>query len=296
MEPAEQKIECVAIFPPNPTSKRGKRVTWHLNENLQTLIYSAEKNVVLRNLSNGLESKIINNQISEHVTSTAIAPDGSIAYGTEKGVFRLISWNEVKQEFEVKVENSLIGAAINEIQFTQDGSQIVLVGDGGTRAVSFNLSGKVIGELKKGHNARLNSCAVNKGKTDITVLAGDDKQVHFFRGPTMKYEKSIQGGFTGFINKVALLADDKACVAVSADKSIKIFNTENLECITKIDAAHALTIYDCSVTDSGTIFTSSSDKTIKSHQFDAAAGSLTLTGEYTLNETDAEAYKENFMK
>ena len=45
----------------------------------------------------------------------------------------------------------------------------------------------------------------------------------------MKYDKSIQGAFTGFVNKTALMADEKTFVAVSADKSVKIFNCETLE-------------------------------------------------------------------
>lgn len=112
----------------------------------------------------------------------------------------------------------------------------------------------------------------------------------------MKYEKSIQGEFTGFINKTSLLANEKAFVAVSADKSVKVFNSETLESIIKVEGVHASSIMDCWITEANAVLTASSDRTIKSHKFDAEAGSLTAAGEFTLNETDAASYKENFMK
>lgn len=170
---------------------------------------------------------------------------------------------------------------------------MIVSGEGDTRSVALKIQGTgKAGEMKAGHTGPINSAAFGNDKC---FLVGDDKQVHCFKGKVLKYETSISGNFTNFINKAIMSADDQNVIAVSADKSVKVFNSDTHEVVIKAENVHSMGIQDVCQAEAN-ILTSSSDKTVKAHGLDVGAGALNEIGVFTLNEKDAAGYKDAYMK
>jgi len=98
------------------------------------------------------------------------------------------------------------------------------------------------------------------------VLTGEDKEVQIYKGPPFKSEKSHQNSHTGFVTKIAFTpwGEGAHFITVSADKSLKIYNTESNEVVFVHDGLHTMGINDFSFTEiENEIITCSSDRTVK---------------------------------
>ena len=119
MEPVHQEFEQIGIFVPNPATKRGTRVAWHLDQSTNTLAYCTRNNIILRNIKDPHQSKIINGLLGgDNVTCVTMNAAGQIAFGNEKGHFRVLTWNEAKKKFDITPEAFLLKGEVADLTFT----------------------------------------------------------------------------------------------------------------------------------------------------------------------------------
>lgn len=144
MEPAQ--FAQVGVLSPNPATKRAQRVKWCLKpqpEGSQEKIiaFGAQKNLVLKDLINPKNSKLYGLLVEGNVTSVKYSPNGNyIAFGDDKGAFKVIGWSAAENDFIVKYENSsLFGGAILDIAWADDNQKVVAVGAGNARAAAINI-------------------------------------------------------------------------------------------------------------------------------------------------------------
>jgi len=124
-------------------------------------------------------------------------------------------------------------------------------------------------------------------------------QVHAYKGPPFKHEFSNTQISTGFINKVAFTPwdENKHYITVSADKTLKIFKTEDYEQVLEHTGLHKMGINDFAFTHNDwEIATASSDRTIKLWKIDIEAKTVTETSTLTISDFDTNGYKDNVDK
>ena len=108
-----------------------------------------------------------------------------------------------------------------------------MVGSGGQRAKAVIIeSGSNAGELN-GHNSTLLAVDIKMSKPYKCILTGEDKEIQTYKGPPFKLDKSIQKVHDGFVNKIKFTPWDDGAhfITCSADKSVKVFNTETNEMV-----------------------------------------------------------------
>ena len=91
-----------------------------------------------------------------------------------------------------------------------------------------------------------------------------------------------------------LTKDESHFIMVTSDKAIKAFNCESLELTAEIQPAHSMSINDCYMLSDTSILSASSDRTVKLYNIEGSK--FGLAKEFALNENDAAAYKEAWLK
>ena len=127
------------MMPPNPITKRAKRTSWDISPQ-GILAYGMKTNLIMRDLNNSKASTIFNTQLTENITAVKYTPNGELAFGTAKGSFKIIAWKDAKGIYEPTYERAgFLAGEILDIAFTEDGSKVIAVGAGGSRAVAIDL-------------------------------------------------------------------------------------------------------------------------------------------------------------
>ena len=100
----------VAIFAAAPKGQRAKRAKWAIkpSQNESVIAYCAHKNVVLRDLNNATNTKIINQGMLVNLACAAFSPNGDlVAMGDVNGLL-VIGKFEENGEFKRVLEKPAI--------------------------------------------------------------------------------------------------------------------------------------------------------------------------------------------
>jgi len=129
-------------------------------------------------------------------------------------------------------------------------------------------------------------------------VTGEDKEIQAYKGPPFKLEKSIQKIHAGFVTQIAFIpGDDAHFVTVSADKTLKVHDTETYETVIEHAGLHSMGINDFVFTsEPNEIVTCSSDRTAKVWKINFETKKLDEVRTLTLSETDNLELKENVDK
>ena len=117
----------IKLHAPNPKTAQGYASCFVLSKDKKWLGYVVKNIVVLRNMENLLEAKSYTKHICE-VTALAFHPEGKLAASADiKG--NISFWNIDKLFEEKKIENAFSGK-INGLDFTEDGTKLLMYGEG----------------------------------------------------------------------------------------------------------------------------------------------------------------------
>lgn len=299
-------FELAGILAPNPMAKRANRVKWSMKPSKdgsdRIIAYAAQKNLIIRDLNDPLKTKVFNNQILNEITCVKYNHDGNyIAIGDDKGGVRVIGWSDAEKNFVVKYQNDglLAGGQVNDIAFSDDNQKIVVVGAGGQRAKAVNIdTNSNCGELT-GHTSTLLCVDIKITKPFKCVLSGEDKEIQVYKGPPFKSEKSIPKIHAGFVTKIAFTPWDECAhfITVSADKSLKIHNTETYETVLEHTGLHSMGINDfCFTANPNEIITCSSDRSAKVWIVNFETKKLDEVTTHNLSEADDKEFTDNVDK
>lgn len=187
----------VGVLPPNPNGKRAQRIKWSLkpqkpDSTEKVICYGSQKNVVLRDLVNPKNTIIVGEGIEGNVTVAKYSYSGYyLAYGDDKGAFKVIGWSTAENGWVTKYENAnLFGGAIADISWSDDSKKLLIVGSGQTRAVAINLDGNKAGDIH-GHTAALLTCDIKQTKPPKAIVSGEDMEIQVYKGIPLKPETTI---------------------------------------------------------------------------------------------------------
>lgn len=98
----------IGIFTPNPPGKRAQRIKWSLkpqkpDSTEKIMVYGVQKNVVIRDLKNPLNTIIYSDGIEGKVTCAKYSNSGYyLAFGDESGGLKIIGWSTAENGWIVK--------------------------------------------------------------------------------------------------------------------------------------------------------------------------------------------------
>lgn len=172
--------------------------------------------MVIRNLTDASKSLIFTGCLAK-VTAVKYSPDGNtLAVGQENGKVALVSYSEEKKEFTVKKEHIMLMGEVQAISFSEDGKQLVAVGQGKDFMAKCVMteSGTKQGDMF-GPTKTLISVDISKSKR--IAMSGENYDLYVFDGFPAKQFKTVRN-HTNFVNKVKFNSDGTRLVTVSSDK------------------------------------------------------------------------------
>ena len=173
---------------------------------------------------------------------------------------------------------------------------MIIVGAGAERCKAVSLDGKKAGDMNIGHNKTLLCVDIKQQDPFYAVFAGEEQEVQFYKGMPFKHEKSFSKVHTGFVNSCGFTPDGNHFITVSQDKSVKMYNCESKELVIEKPAVHSMGINGFVFSAGNLIYTCSSDRSIKLHEYNIEGKTLEEKSQLNLNQFDIEGYKENVDK
>lgn len=118
-----------------------------------------------------------------------------------------------------------------------------------------------------GHSSVINSVSIRQNRPYRAATASDDQTVVFYHGAPFKYNTSLTGNHSNFVQGVAFSPDGEHFVSVGTDRKIFLYDGKTGELkseVTYDGAGHKGGIYSVSWSkDSKRFITASADQTIK---------------------------------
>lgn len=263
------------LYAPSPVVNRGQPTHLGVNPKTKEIVFGCGNNVFMYDLETGKTWMYAEHQHA--VTVGRISSNGFwAATGDVAGKVRV--WSVDNPEHILKVELPVLGGAIRDMAFSEDGQRLVACGEGTERfgAVFMADSGSSVGEIS-GHAKPINSCDFKQTRPYRVATASEDFAVNWFEGPPFKY-KSSHKDFTRFANCVRFAPDGSKMLAVSSDKKGIFYDGKTGEKLGyELNGdVHKAGIYAIAWSaDSSQVLTASADKTVK--LWDASNGACITT-------------------
>lgn len=171
---------------------------------------------------------------------------------------------EEAEKFIIKKEHGMLGQAVKEITWTEDGLRVAAVGYGKDfymkviMAESGTKMGDIAGPTQNAHSADMKKI----DKSTLLAVCGADKATYIFTGPPFKFVKSLRD-HTNFANRVKFSPDGKLLASCSSDKKVMIYTTEGFEKAKEVDKLHSKGINDLIWISDDTFATASSDNKVQ---------------------------------
>lgn len=127
-------------------------------------------------------------------------------------------------------------------------------------------TGNSVGEIL-GHSSPINSVSIRSSRPYRAATASDDRTLVFYHGTPFKFQHSLTGNHTNFVQGVAFSPDGEHFVSVGTDRKIFLYDGKTGELKSEIaydGAGHKGGIYSVSWSkDSKRFVTASADQTVK---------------------------------
>lgn len=184
-----------------------------------------------------------------------------------------------------KSEFAIISGPIKDIAWDGESKRIIAVGDGKERyfissiafpccvltqpsfghCISYD-SGNSVGEIT-GHSSVINAVSIRQQRPYRAVTASDDKTLVFYHGAPFKFNTSLTGNHSNFVQGVSFSPDGEYFVSVGSDRKIFLYDGKTGELKSEIaygGAGHKGGVYSVGWSkDSKRFVTSSADQTVK---------------------------------
>jgi WD40 repeat protein len=217
-------------------------------------------------MENLIEAKSYTKHICE-VTALAFHPEGKLAASADvKG--NISFWNIDKLFEEKKIENAFSGK-INGLDFTEDGTKLLMYGEGKkkfARVINWDMKNDV-GEIGNVTRTLISGC-FNGKKPYRLMVGGDDGKVNFYEGVPFKHKCEFKEHAGKFVSDIQCSPDGEKFVSVGFDKKVVIYQAKEGQILdqfdtSKIENGHKMAIISCAFIDDNRLATSSIDRTVK---------------------------------
>merc|ERR1712137_1135407 len=260
-----------------PATTRGKPFFLGGDPKGENFLYSCGNSVIIRNIVNPKQAETYDEHRYNPTVAT-YAPSGYyICSGDSVGGVRI--WDTTQKEHVLKAEYRVLGAAIYDLDWSEDSKRIVVCGDGREKYshAFFMDSGASVGELS-GHIKPVNSIAMKPNRPYRVASGSEDFQVAWYEGPPFKFKEKMSS-HTRFVNCVRFAPNGSLLASVGSDKQLIFYDGKTGEQTRAIENAHAGGIYACSWSpDSSKLLTASADRSCKI--WDVATGECTTTFQF----------------
>ena len=256
----------IKLHAPNPKTAQGYASCFVLSKDKKWLGYVVKNIVVLRNMENLLEAKSYTKHICE-VTALAFHPEGKLAASADiKG--NISFWNIDKLFEEKKIENAFSGK-INGLDFTEDGTKLLMFGEGKkkfARVINWDMKNDV-GEIGNISKTLISGC-FNTKKPYRLIVGGDDGKVNFYEGVPFKHKCEFKEHLGKFVSDIQCSPNGDKFISVGFDKKIVIYDAKEGQILdqfdtSKIENGHKMAIISCAFIDDEKLATCSIDRSIK---------------------------------
>ena len=256
----------IKLHAPNPKTAQGYASCFVLSKDKKWLGYIVKNIVVIRNMENLIEAKSYTKHICE-VTALAFHPEGKIAASADvKGNISI--WNINKLFEEKKIENAFSGK-INGLDFTEDGTKLLMYGEGKkkfARVINWEMKNDV-GEIANVSRTLISGC-FNGKKPYRLMLGGEDGKVNLYEGPPFQFKCEFKEHAGKFVSNITCSPDGEKFVSVGFDKKIVIYDGNEGKILDQFDASqvengHKMAIISCAYIDGDKLATCSLDRSVK---------------------------------
>ena len=256
----------IKLHAPSPKTAQGYASCFVLSKDKKWLGYVVKNIVIIRKMENLLESKSYTKHICE-VTALAFHPDGKLAASADvKGNISL--WNIDKLFEEKKIENAFTGK-INGLDFTEDGTKLLMFGEGKkkfARVINWEMKNDV-GEIGNISKTLISGC-FNTKKPYRLMVGGDDGKVNFYEGVPFKYKCEFKEHLGKFVSDIQCSPNGEKFVSVGFDKKVVLYDSKEGTILDQFDASkvengHKMAIISCAFIDDEKLATCSIDRSIK---------------------------------
>ena len=256
----------IKLHAPSPKTAQGYASCFVLSKDKKWLGYVVKNLVVLRNMENLIEAKSYTKHICE-VTALTFHPDGKTAASADiKGNISI--WNINKLFEEKKIENAFTGK-INGLDFTEDGTKLLMFGEGKkkfARVINWEMKTEV-GEIVNISKTLISGC-FNTKRPYRLILGGDDGKVNFYEGVPFKHKCEFKEHLGKFVSDIQCSPDGEKFVSVGFDKKVVIYNNKEGTILEQFDTSqvengHKMAIISCAYIDDNRLATCSIDRSVK---------------------------------
>ena len=256
----------IKLHAPCPKTAQGYASCFVISKDKKWLGYVVKNIVVIRNMENLIEAKSYTKHICE-VTALAFHPEGKLAASADvKG--NISFWNIDKLFEEKKIENAFSGK-INGLDFTEDGTKLLMYGEGKkkfARVINWDLKNDV-GEIGNVTRTLISGC-FNGKKPYRLMVGGDDGKVNFYEGVPFKHKCEFKEHAGKFVSDIQCSPDGEKFVSVGFDKKVVIYQAKEGQILDQFDASkiengHKMAIISCTYIDDNRLATCSIDRTVK---------------------------------
>ena len=201
----------IKLHAPSPKTAQGYASCFVLSKNKKWLGYVVKNIVVIRNMENLVEARSYTKHICE-VTALAFHPEGKLAASADiKGNISI--WNIDKLFEEKKIENAFTGK-INGLDFTEDGTKLLMYGEGKkkfARVINWDMKNDV-GEIGNISKTLISGC-FNTKKPYRLMVGGDDGKVNFYEGVPFKHKCEFKEHLGKFVSDIQCSPDGERFVS-----------------------------------------------------------------------------------
>ncbi|RPB13044.1 WD40 repeat-like protein [Morchella conica CCBAS932] len=267
-----------SIYAAQPSTTRATSTHLSVDPKGERLAYASGKSVFLRSI----DDPSISTQNTAHTANVNVArfsPSGYyVASGDTSGMVRV--WDCVGEDMNTKGEFGIISGTIKDLAWDGESKRIIAVGDGKERfghCITYD-TGNSVGEIL-GHSSIINSVSIRQQRPYRAATASDDKTLVFYHGTPFKFNQTLTGNHSNFVQGVAFSPDGEHFVSVGSDRKIFLYDgkTGDLKSeVTYGDAGHKGGIYSVSwSSDSKRFVTASADQTVKLWDVEQSKNSFT---------------------
>jgi len=253
-------IKPTAIYPCFPPISRGQPSVLKYDKKRTSIIYALDKTVVIKSATDPKQVQIYTDH-QYPVTAVAMAPSGCyMATGDSAGMLRI--WACDTPEQILKGEYAMLGGGIYDLEWSDDSTRIVLVGEGQPPAkVIMWDSGNSVGDVS-GHQKKINTCSYKPTRPFRVITGSDDLKVNFYEGPPFKF-KGTAKTHDRFVNVCKYSPDGGLFFSAASDMMLATFDAKESSLVQE-KKVHAGSIMGaCWKADSTKILTASADKSCK---------------------------------